>query len=238
MQRRRDDDPRIEASWREHAQTALPAREDFAKQLDFHQIVGAMSSYPTVLRRLGLVVDFVLAREAFADSTDAPLSVAVRFADRAPMVPLDVSPVTHAALSSSGFDAVTDQVPETAALRVPGRLLEIDPKGFDLLQVDVDGAGLKVMNFARSLRRLARADERVDSVSRTEKKIGAPALRTGGLMLVQRQRAAMLKGMFDANAIKNTRAQAASDGAPARLRGAGRGDLGGVPVLSAYGISW
>jgi hypothetical protein len=213
LNRPRDDDPRIEASWREHAKTDLPAKEDFAKQLDFHQIVGAMSSYPTVLRRLGLVVDFVLARDAFADSADAPLSVAVGFEDGGPAEARYVSPVTHAALAPSAFEAVSDPLPGTD-LRVPGRLLDLNPNQFALLQVDVDGAGLKVMNFARSLGRLAQADERVDSVTRIERKAGAPALRTAGLMLVHRKRADMLADKFKANALKNASAQAVSDETP------------------------
>jgi hypothetical protein len=214
LNRRRHDDPRIEASWREHAKSKLPEPEDFAKQLDFHQIVGAMSSYPTVLRRLGLVVDFVLARDAFADSADAPLSVSVSFeAGLAVARTPDVSPVTHAALSPSAFEAVSNPLPGTD-IRVPGRLLDLSPNQFALLQVDVDGAGLKLMNFARSLGRLASADERVDSVTRIERKVGAPALRTAGLMLVHRQRAAMLADKFKANALKNASAQDVTDGSP------------------------
>ena len=85
--RARDDDARIDATWRQHAKTALPTPDELAARLDFHRIVGAMSSYPTVLRRLGLVVDLVLPRDAFADSADAALSVEVdvrgRRADRA-----------------------------------------------------------------------------------------------------------------------------------------------------------
>ncbi len=210
----RQDDPRIQASWREHEKTQLPEPEDFAKQLDFHQIVGAMSSYPTVLRRLGLVVDFVVDRAQFAESADAPLSVTVTFSPGALAVPAtpDVSPVTHAALSEGAFEAVSNPLPGAADPRIVARLLELDPGRFEMLQVDVDGAGLKMMNFARSLGRLAAADERVDSVSRTEHKLGAPALRTAGLTLIQRDRAAMLAARFETNRIKNAGAQAVTDG--------------------------
>ena len=53
----RKDDKRIEATWLEHQRTDLPRREDIAAGLEFHQVVAAMGSYPTLLRRLGLVVD-------------------------------------------------------------------------------------------------------------------------------------------------------------------------------------
>ena len=49
----RKDDARIDARWLEYQRTDLPKREDIARQLDFHQIVAAMGSYPTLLRRLG-----------------------------------------------------------------------------------------------------------------------------------------------------------------------------------------
>ena len=215
VRRPRNDDPGSKPAGASTRMIDLPAKDEFAKQLDFHQIVGAMSSYPTVLRRLGLVVDFVLERNHFSDSPDAPLSVAVTFeagalgTDRKP----DVSPVTHALLSQTAFEAVSDPLPGTD-VRVPSRLLDLSPNQFALLQVDVDGAGLKVMNFARSLGRLALADERVDSVTRIERKVGAPALRTAGLMLVHRKRAAMLSDKFKANALKNASAQAVSDAAP------------------------
>ena len=65
-------------------------------------------------------------------------------------------------------------------------LLDLEPAGFSLLQFDVDGAGLKVMNFARSLSGAATPRRRVDPVTRHEDELGAPALRTAGLMLVQR----------------------------------------------------
>ena len=79
VKRARTDDPSITASWHEHAKGPLPLAQDFAKLVDFHQIVGAMSSYPVMLRRLGIVVDFVLARDAFGHSQDAPLTVMVGF---------------------------------------------------------------------------------------------------------------------------------------------------------------
>ena len=57
----------------------LPAKDEFAKQLDFHQIVGAIELVSDGAAPLGLVVDFVLERNHFSDSPDAPLSVAVTF---------------------------------------------------------------------------------------------------------------------------------------------------------------
>ena len=57
----RTDDPRIDARWLEYERTELPGARTSPASIDFHQIVAAMGSYPTLLRRLGLVVDLVLA---------------------------------------------------------------------------------------------------------------------------------------------------------------------------------
>ncbi|MFO0887940.1 MAG: hypothetical protein U0790_02215 [Isosphaeraceae bacterium] len=209
--RRRDDD-RIEASWMEHERTALPHKTELAKQLDFHQIVAAMSSYPTLLRRLGIVVDLVLDLSQFTQASDAPLATTVKFPDE--ILPVaatkHVSPVTHAGLSITAFGAVshpTGAVSPPALkpneFRVVDRLLDLDPSRFALLQADVDGAGLKLMGFARSLRRLVPEEDRVDPTTRFEKELGVPSLRTTGLMLVHRGRGAMLEDRFATNWEKN-----------------------------------
>ena len=161
----RQDDARIDAKWREYQRTPLPKREDIAKQLDFHQVVAAMGSYPTLLRRLGLVVDFILAPGGFTPSASADLSVNVRFPTGTLQVPRtrDAGPATLTRLNAKHFEAVSNP---SADFRVKDRLLDLDPAQFQLLQFDVDGAGLKVMNFARSLWRRLDASARVDPVTK------------------------------------------------------------------------
>ena len=64
------------------------------------------------------------------------------------------------------------------------------------------------MNFARSLGRFAPGDERVDSVTRMEKELGTPSLRTAGLMLVHRRRGDSLEKRIADNKAKNDKAEA------------------------------
>lgn len=207
------DDKRIETTPLEYAKTPLPAREDVAKRLDFHQVIAAMNAYPTLLRRLGLVVDLVLERKAFTKSADAELSVSVSFPPGALSThTAAAAPSIHAALSDRDFAAVSDPLLAADGLRVRDRLLQLDPERFALLQMDVDGAGLKLLNFARTLNRLGQDDERFDPVTRHEKEIGAPALRTAGLMLVQRRRSNMLEAKFAGNKTMNDLAQRVFDG--------------------------
>ena len=81
------------------------------------------------------------------------------------------------ASTATHFDAVPDATADDC--RIKDGLLDLDPARFHLLQFDVDGAGLKVMNFARSLGRRFDVEARVDPVTRHEDELGAPALRTG-----------------------------------------------------------
>lgn len=205
----RTDDDRIDAKWLEYERAAIPKPEEIAEQLDFHRIVAAMNAYPTVLRRLGLVVDILVRRDAFPPSANAPLSVQVVFDGGVLQVPLagTAAPQTQTLLSDKKFQPVSNPA---ASYRVKDGLLDLDPTKFDLLQVDVDGAGLKVMNFARSLGRrintgdaAAEAESRVDPISRIEDQVGAPALRNAGLMLVHRDRGDELKARLGGNQLRN-----------------------------------
>jgi hypothetical protein len=199
----RQDDARIGARWLEYQRQKMPAKEDLAKQLDFHQVIAAMGSYPTLLRKLGLVVDLLLDPDSFSAAANAALSVKITFAPGTLQIPRtgDAGPDTRALLNSTQFQTVSDQ---NAELQVKDGLLDIDPSRFSLLQVDVDSAGLKVMNFARSLGRRGDVEERVDPITRHEEEIGAPSLRTGGLMLVHRNRRVFLKKRFDRNKSGNS----------------------------------
>jgi hypothetical protein len=201
-QQQRTDDPRISATWQEYNRPAMPSPGDLAPQLDFHQIVSAMGSYPKLMRLLGLVVDILLDPSAFPRGNDVAFSVAVSFPPGVLSTrrSTDGAPVTRTVLSATAFEAVSDPA---AAYPIKGRLLDLDPARFSLLQADVDGAGLKLMNFARTVLRRERAGSTVDPVTRQQEQAGAPSLRTAGLMLVQRQRGTWLSARFQANKLGN-----------------------------------
>jgi hypothetical protein len=180
-------DAKAYAEWQGYEQTELPSPDDFKDIYDFHKIVSAMSQYPTLLRKLGLVVDVLISRDAFDQSLDALLGANVTLPGDRPERQPDASPRTHALLDQNRFQSVPRKPP--AALRVADGLLDLDPKTFNLLQADVDGSAMKVMNFARSLLQLReKTDQKTDPVTRHERELGAPALRNAGLMLVQAKR--------------------------------------------------
>src|SRR5579871_2928739 len=196
--KQRRDDKRIQATWQEYNRPPMPDAKDVAPQLDFHQIVSAMGSYPKLMRLLGLVVDLLLDPKAFPPGADTALSVVVSFPSGVLSTPSggDASPVTRTLLSTTAFEAASDPA---AVYPVRGRLLDLDPSRFTLLQMDVDGAGLKLMNFARTLFRRGDIQGSVHPVTRQEDTAGVPSLRTAGLMLVQKDRSKWLAARFNAN---------------------------------------
>jgi hypothetical protein len=189
------EDPRSRAHWLGYKRTDLPKAADFEKEIDFHQMVSAMNQYPTLLRRLGLAVDLIVAKGTFTPSADEVLRVDVKLPPGSPTV--NVSQRTHALLDANRFQPVPRSSQSQGDYRVVDGLLDMDPKVFTLLQSDVDGAGLKVMNFARTLGLLKQEkDHQKDPVTKQERDIGAPSLRNAGFQLVHIKRASMLKNAF------------------------------------------
>jgi hypothetical protein len=214
---KRKDDQRIESSWLNYNRQKLPEKDKLAKQLDFHQIVSIMGSYPTLLRKFGLVVDLLLDPKKFTTTTDGKLSVEVKFpANSLKITTNHIIPVTHVLLSSDQFRAITNPSSTPGAhddFQIENGLLKLEKNQFELLQMDVDSAGLKVMNFARSLgrrhynldlKRLPDSNNLVNPVTLHEDEIGAPSLRTGGLMLAHKNRKNALKNRFSRNTASNS----------------------------------
>jgi hypothetical protein len=202
-------DKRINATWLEYERKPMPSEAGLVEEIDFHQVVAAMNSYPTLLRRLGLVIDVVVDAALFTQGANLLVSASMVFPAGGLAITRtkDVSLKTHTRLTATVFQPVTDPALSANDLRVTGGLVELTPPRFAVMQADVDGAGLKLMNFARTITRLAPDDQRIDTVTRFEKDLGAPALRTAGLMLVHRERGAMLKHRFSTTTTKNTAAE-------------------------------
>ena len=151
-----------------------------APDFDFHQMVAQLGDHPAVLRRLGLIVDLVVDRPAGIGENG---SVRVVPADGG--LPEDPpSPSTYYELDERWFGARPSN-----RLRMARGLLHLDPEYYDLFQVDVDGAALKVADFANTLGRMLDKGRRGPA---TPTEIGVPALRSAGLSLANRKRGEQL----------------------------------------------
>ncbi|WP_299406932.1 hypothetical protein [uncultured Roseobacter sp.] len=186
------DDPRTNAVWRQHKFERLPDANDFRDQIDFHAIVSALNQYPHLLRLTGLAVDLVVEADALPDGplTDA-LSLKVAWEPDA----------------SGAVDTLDDGLPRTMTRRedrafhaVPRQnngilsngFLNIDDERYRLIQMDVDGAGVKLRNAARSFLRAPSTKE-----GQAPDRAGIPTIRTAGLQLVEVDRHLSLEGAFD-----------------------------------------
>lgn len=165
--------------------------------IDFHQIVSNLSQYPKLLRDLGLVIELEVALQdgivGNAGPADQPnVQVIPVWPESSPAPqPEAIRPRTVYALQGARFAArPRPNQPELTA----GGLLGLGQGDYELLQVDVDGAALKTINYAynlyRSFFRRSADSPLHDSL---------PSLRSAGLSLARTGNAFRLASRFKQN---------------------------------------
>lgn len=141
---------------------------------DFHERVSLLGDHPAVLRRLGLVVDLrVHDLDALAASTWITAKVT---ADTGL-----VGDITRTSCEVVGSDLVA--VPRTDEW-LAGRLRVGDPELFGLLDMDADGATLKLDRFLWTIPHLVEASQ-----AQAETSTATPAQRSAGFTVVRHRRA-------------------------------------------------
>ncbi len=154
-------------------------------RLDFHQRLTALGQFPALLRLLGLVVELELDPAAVPVSTAAApglMRVVPRFTSSTGVETSFLTPDTAYIHDHAGVFAAAQAPPDSPSAETVAGLLNLrltGPAGgqgqFQLVQVDVDGAGLRML----------------DLVGRA--KSGAlPPLRSSGLSVVRRGTAPLL----------------------------------------------
>ncbi|UFR05971.1 Ig-like domain-containing protein [Streptomyces sp. Go40/10] len=184
----------------------LPQTGDLAGLLDFHECVACLGDYPHLMRSLGLVIDLEVP------ASDVPVAAAARrlrvLPHRPPadpaVPPLDLSPTTGAVWDGDVFVAAPDPDPAPGAPGIRNGLLDMDGDRFELIDVDVDGAGHKLVNLRHNL------DAVLSRAAADQPRTAAlPALRSAGFSLVQDDR----KNTFEARLATISHHQAILDGA-------------------------
>ncbi|MFC9449163.1 hypothetical protein ACFTSE_23705 [Bacillus cereus] len=182
----------------------------FQKEIDFHQMISALSDFPELLRRLGLIFDLQVPADALPMTSSGSSKVRVipnwvsSFPTRDPVKQNQKKWTTNCCpwtvydyVTSDGQDLFTasSQFGEiTAGFWTPRNEV-------NLVQVDVDGAALKTLNLASSLERLGRIDPSLDTPDQT----GVPTLRTGGISVVLNGYADQLNNTFNRSAVLNNK---------------------------------
>ncbi|ABD56456.1 hypothetical protein [Jannaschia sp. CCS1] len=212
------EDPREDADWTEREPTALPTPESFQDTIDFHRIVSSMNQYRGMLRAHGLVVDLEFEAAALANASATPglraivewtpTSDAVSGVETLP----DRTPLTRCVSADGRFET---QVRQTSG-PIRGRALRLGDDRFRLIQTDVDGGGLKALNFTGSLATLGDTDpskdhDEVDEDGENRLRLGLPTLRSDGLTLLEEDRAIALEDILARSARFNADAEAGTD---------------------------
>jgi hypothetical protein len=203
------DDPRENAKWRQHRFTALPKASELAELVDFHARLSALNQYPRLLRLAGLAIDLEVRASALpAGPLTEALTVEVAWAstpqaESGVHTHEDGRPRTITYRDDPRFEAV----PKSPSFPIANGFLVLDER-FRLLQMDVDGAGIKLRNTAISyLRSTQTSAEKTDPG-------GVPTLRTAGLQLVETDRHLRLNQAFERSGEMN---DALEGGAPVEL---------------------
>jgi hypothetical protein len=204
------------ARWPKYPRIALPAPQDFAKEIEFHQIVSTLGQHPFLLRHAALVIPFEVPADQ-VPSGDLSLRLEkVSWPQHGTATEDDVLPATAVRVDDERFLTRA----RTGLLQDGWLRLADGP--FALLQMDVDGAGMKLGNLASTLRQAPRRqlieDDEVfpdageathgHRVAPMEPVLtGLPTLRTAGLMLAQLRRDQAIHALFDGSGALDDRLQ-------------------------------
>lgn len=181
------------------------APADFAKLLDFHKALTAVSSYPLLLRALGLVFDLEIPASSIGNSPatagGAYSNIAVEEVTpgfKWKIAPTFFLPRTSYFRSAKQFASapITTSTNVASGNYGSGDVIDgylvLSPSGFHLAQVDLDGALLQALSLADAV---AFADFR-NSQSTNDTSVQVEqvlsALRSGGIALMASGRAEQL----------------------------------------------
>ncbi|MDO8586002.1 MAG: hypothetical protein Q7T82_03085 [Armatimonadota bacterium] len=146
--------------------------------LDFHRVLAALGKFPGLMRKLGLVVDLEIPWRP--DIPAGPASTTVK------VVPFwgdkkragDYVGRTKYVLGPGAFYAAAR--PDSD---LKGRLLNLSDPGFDIVQLDVDAAATKALDFANNV-----AMSALPSAARKGERSGLPTLKSAGISVVKKER--------------------------------------------------
>ncbi|MCQ6563985.1 hypothetical protein [Paenibacillus mendelii] len=189
------------------------AREHFQEKVDFHQMLTALSDFPQILRRLGLIIDLQVPADALPQFSNSIGFVRVvptwnsalplRQSPDQETWTADYSPWTCeecATINGQELFTASSKTGEiSSGLWIPGNNVE-------LVQADIDSAALKTLNMAGSLARMKKHGDS-QSIKATEQ-AGVPALRTKGISFVRKKNAHYLNDIFNSSASLNERLNA------------------------------
>ena len=158
-----------------------PLQPQTLPKLDFHDVLSRLSQYPELERRMGIVVDLEIP-------TGIPLSGSMQ------VIPSLAGPPSISPWTAYKVDTANKRFTPAAGLNsdVADGMLLLSANNYDLVEVDVDGAAHKMLDFAFNLGYLS-------SVTRTPgspQRFGFPSLRSAGFAATRVDHAVRLHNRF------------------------------------------
>jgi hypothetical protein len=200
-----------------------------APEYDFHRMLSALANYPELMRRLGLVLDFVFTDEVWLEKGIASGGGSMKSRLRLNMdwnnkhdPTTDVAPWTAFFADNERFVTRSrgkDQVRGLLSLAHSDDSHAETKEGlFDLYQVDPDGAALKTVDFTLTAQNLVKKhlslrQKHGEVTYTTGDRQGVAALRSGGLGVSRHGRAVEVAVGAAAATLKNDAITGGSGGA-------------------------
>jgi hypothetical protein len=179
---------------RDPAGSSRAPRAPRPPRIDFHGFVAFCGDYPTLLRQLGLAVDLVVPYDKQIGEVGR-IRFGIREDPAGWMDEEHVRPWTNYDLREPLFlPRPRPQDPEGDL--VDGMLRLESESHFLVSELDLDGAAMKVVDFAANLVRVG-AQLSNQTRSMTPDASSLPALRTGGFTIARNDRAARVVGQVD-----------------------------------------
>ncbi|WP_437488778.1 hypothetical protein WME75_09425 [Sorangium sp. So ce1014] len=161
-------------------------------ELDFHRMVSVLADHPTLLRKLGLAFEVIVPGVSLA-ALPTRGTVQLHAEWRGPSS-ADKFPRMHYDTSSGSFQPA----PRDPTFCDGGYLRLDRADRFPVMVLDIDGAALKVVDFAVAVRK-ALTDPQQPPIADTS----LPALRTGGFTITHAERSAWVEQQIGRGATLN-----------------------------------
>jgi hypothetical protein len=155
--------------------------------IDFHKAVAGLGQYPKLMRALGLAIDLEVPLGGVPASSNVRVHPGLPGAP--PMIPWTAYTLDNGKklfiAATTGTSDVTD-----------GMLLLSGPDQYDIVELDIDGAAEKALDFSYNLARLGFGDAQTSIDTPTT--YGLPSLQSAGFSAARVDRATRLVNTFAA----------------------------------------
>ena len=176
-----------------------------APTIDFHQMLAAANGHPLLLRMLGLVVDLEVDGFTFSSPLSTDIRVIPTWTSSLGAGNVDVTPRTRCLLEEDLFVATPADPGEYSR----GQLRLADSTRFNLVQIDPDGTGIKLLGFAGNLKQ-----SRIKQSEDTPTAYTVPALRGAGLSVARVDRGLQFAQALAGAGTLNKEVQSATSAGP------------------------